>query len=203
MRQCTVCRSEHREYIDSEILRGTPFRRLAKMLDQRGFQTTSQTLTRHAEKHVEGYKPRSEMSLEEIRNGSFPTAKDQKFDYSPELIAEAVAKTEDFPNEVVGMLRATILSQLETVLVMQEAHRQGKRSNPTDEIKALESLFNIARNITSTRLGSKQPLNVLDFDSVLLPHKRSSELQAFEQQFSEGLTDYEPNEYSHANDDES
>lgn len=164
VRNCTICESCHLDRINDLIHRQTPYRQIETECKDIGFDVSYVTIKKHADKCLPDYEGRQP-------DRASTKHKEKSIQVDPERIKAAIEKTKNFPDSMIQMLRATILSQLEIIMIMQEANKDGARGNPTEEIKALNNLIDIAQKITSTRLGSKIPLNILDFDSVLEPNQ--------------------------------
>lgn len=162
-RKCKTCTSTLRDEIDLQIMQGASFTYLAKWCCDRGLNITDTALRKHANNHIEGYKPKvfSEVKkpplVDTIANQlPDPTIIDFKA-YLKKIeldIKEAIQ--DDKCKQQIKSLRISVLENYYRISAILEQklidYSEGKAKFPMEQIKALRIFFDVYARTTGIDL---------------------------------------------------
>lgn len=158
MTKCKVCRSQHLADIDRLIISGANFNYLSQWCSDRGFKVTSNTLKRHANKHVADYQPSSKIEHSNLEASS------QKSEVEFNIICfEAYCnsiglKPSDFQDLELNIEKIIYGSQKALSLLFFKncaivdfkltQHLSDRAAYPLEQIRGLRSVFEMYAKVT-------------------------------------------------------
>lgn len=176
MTKCKVCRSQHLADIDRLIVSGSNFDYLSQWCSDRGFQVTSNTLKRHANNHVAGYQPRSQIKP------STPATSTEQSEVEFNLICfEAYCDSiglnpEDFRDLdsniekiIYGSQKALSLLFFKNCAIVDfklTQHLGDRAGYPLEQIRGLRSVFEMYAKVTGIEIAIDENVAIKMLESA-------------------------------------
>lgn len=170
--RCKCCNSPFKDEINRLIMSGMTFEEISKEITAKGFEVSTMAVNRHANKHLEGFVPRSKIAVEpnKVDMPQIPTEVFKSSNMAIDIESQRnvlgcpvnVSTSEDLAKLSNIYTKAILSYSYDFIFAKVERAVKGLGKFPIEEIRSLEVLARTVKTIN----GDKHLDHFFDIDKA-------------------------------------